>query len=218
MKKLLVFVILFSFSITVPAWATSSGLNNIPTADVVPEKVLVFQFIADVANNNTPGYTTGFKYGPAKNIEIGLDGNVFPQKGKRENLVAQGKIRFELNESLAFAAGIANLGDRARAGREFPYGVFSQDFGFLRAHFGGTSQHDNEGVFAGIDKTISFLYHDLTLRGDIIQTNDQDDATTSVGFIYDIGNDFLIESWASFPTQSGKEDTLTMKLNYVIKF
>jgi hypothetical protein len=218
MKKFLVCVTFFSLFISVASWATSTGLNNIPTADVVPKNVLVFQFISNFANNNTPAYTTGFKYGPVKNIEIGLDGNIFPQKGETESLVAQGKLRFELSDSLAIAGGIANLGDRARSGREFPFGVLSQDIGFLRLHFGGTAQKDNEGFFGGIDKTFTFLDRDLTLRSDIIQTNDQDDIMTSAGFIYDLGNNFLIESWMSFPTESGEEDVLTVKLNYVIKF
>ena len=218
MKKFLVCVALFSLFISVASWATPTGLNNIPTADVVPKNVLVLQFISNFANNSTPAYTTGFKYGPAKNIEIGLDGNIFSQKGKTETLVAQGKLRFELSDSLAIAGGIANLGDRARSGREFPFGVLSQNLGFLRLHFGGTTQKDNEGFFGGIDKTFTFLDRDLTLRSDLIQNNDQRDTTASVGFIYDIGNNFLVESWMSFPTESGKEDVLTVKLNYVIKF
>ena len=218
MKKLFVYVVLFSFIITVPVWATSTGLNNIPTADVVPKDVLVFQFISDFANNSTPAYMTGFKYGPAKNIEIGLDGNIFPQKGKTETLIAQGKLRFELSDSLAIAAGITNLGDRDKAGAEFPFAVLSQDLDFLRVHFGGTSQDDNEGFFAGLDKTIQFLDRDLTLRSDIIQVNNQNDTITSFGFIYDIGNNFLVESWMSYPSETDKEDGLTVKLNYVIKF
>jgi hypothetical protein len=217
MKKCFCRVTPFVLLITTPLWATSTGLNNIPTADVVPEDVLVYQFISDFANDNTPAYMTGFKYGPARNIEIGLDGNIFPQKGNTETLVAQSKLRFELSESLAFAGGITNLGDRDRAGREYPFGVLSRDCGFLRVHFGGTIQKDNEGFFGGIDKTFKFLDRDLTLRSDIIQTNDQHDTTTSAGFIYDLGHNFLVESWMSFPTQSGREDVTTVKLNYVIK-
>jgi hypothetical protein len=90
--------------------------------------------------------------------------------------------------------------------------------GFLRVHFGGTGQDNNEGFFGGIDKTFSFLDRDLTLRSDIIQANDQHDTTTSVGFIYNLGNNFLLESWMSLPSESGKEDVFTVKLNYVIKF
>ncbi len=84
MKKLLVYVVLFSFFVTVPVWATSTGLNNIPTADVVPEKVLVFQYFGNIADDNKPDHFTGFKYGLMKNVEIGLDGRIFLKKQKRK--------------------------------------------------------------------------------------------------------------------------------------
>ena len=182
MKKLLVYVILFSFSITVPVWATSTGLNNIPTADVVPENVLVFQYFSELGNDNVPDHFVGFKYGLMKNIEVGLDGRIFPEKTKDENIVVQGKVRFELSDKLALGLGVTNLGDRDKAGAEFPFAVLSQDMDFLRVHFGGTSQDDNEGFFGGIDKTISFLDRDLTLRSDIIQVNNQNDTITSFGW------------------------------------
>ncbi|MHC4314851.1 MAG: hypothetical protein ACYSW3_20575 [Planctomycetota bacterium] len=125
MSKFFRYVILLYFFIVVPAWATSTGLNNIPTSDVVPEKVLVFQFISDLANNSKPDYSAGFKYGLMKNVEIGLDGRMFPEHASEETLVAQGKVRFDLSDSLAIAGGITNLGDRAQAGRESPFGVFN---------------------------------------------------------------------------------------------
>lgn len=218
MKKLFVYVTLFSLLTTVPVWATSSGLNNIPTADVVPENVLVFQYFGEFGNDNVPDHFAGFKFGPMKNIEVGLDGRIFPEKAKEENLVAQGKIRFELSDKLALGVGVANLGNRDKAGAEFPFAVLSQDLGFLRVHFGGTTQDDNKGFFGGLDKTLKFLDRDLMLRSDIIQVNNQNDTIASFGFIYDLGKNFLVESWMSFPTESGKDDTLTIKLNYVIKF
>jgi hypothetical protein len=197
---------------------TSTGLNNIPTADVVPERVLVFQYFSEFGNNNVPDHFVGLKYGPVKNVEVGIDGRIFPEKASEEFLVAQGKIRFELSEESAIALGITNLGDRDKAGNEAPFGVLSHDFDFIRVHFGGTIQNDNEGFFGGIDKTIKFFDRNLTLRSDIIQTNDQHDTTTSVGFIYDLGLNLLLESWMSFPSESGKDDVVTIKLNYVIKF
>lgn len=218
MKKLLISATLFLSIITVPGWATSSGLNNIPTADVVSEGTLVYQWFSHLANDSKPGHFTGFKYGLMKNIEIGMDGQVFPDKASEENLVAQGKVVLELCPSLAFAVGVTNLGDRAKAGYESPFGVLSKDFGFFRAHFGGTVQRNNEGLFAGIDKTVTFFDRDLTLRGDIIQTNDRDDTTMSAGFLYDIGHNFLLESWVSFPSESGKREVTTIKLNYVFTF
>ena len=218
MKKLLISAALFLSIVTVPGWATSTGLNNIPTADVVPERTLVYQWFSNLGNNSKPAHFSGLKYGLMKNVEIGLDGRVFPDKGTEENLVAQGKIALQLCPSLAFAIGVTNLGDRAKAGYEAPFGVLSKDFGFFRAHFGGTVQRKNEGIFAGLDKTFKFLNRDLTLRGDLIQTNDRDDITTSAGFLYDIGHNFLLESWVSFPTESGKEEVATIKLNYVFTF
>ncbi len=211
-------IFLTCFFMTAPLWATSTGLNNIPTADVVPERVLVFQTIGNFGNNNLTDYAAGFKYGLTKNVEIGLDGRIFPEKAENETLVAQFKVRFELNDYLSVAAGVTNLGDRAKAGREFPFAVLSQDLGFARIHFGGMVQHGNKGFFGGIDKTVDFLGRDLTLRGDIIQANDQRDTTTSAGFIYDLGSNLLIESWVSFPSETGKEEVYTVKLNYVIKF
>jgi hypothetical protein len=218
MQKLFVYVLLFSFLTNISVWATSTGLNNIPTADVVPEKVLVFQYYSELGNDNVPDHFAGFKYGLVKNIEVGLDGRIFPEKAKEENLVAQGKVRFELGDKLALGLGIANLGDRDKAGAEFPFAVLSHDLDFLRIHFGGTFQDDHEGFFSGIDKTIKFLDRDLTLRSDIIQVNNQNDTISSFGFIYDLGQNFLVESWVSIPTETGKEEAYTVKLNYVIKF
>ena len=163
MRKIFYCIILLCLLITEPLWATSTGLNNIPTADVVPENIPVFQFISNLANSNTPAYITGFKYGPAKNIEIGLDGNIFPQKGITETLVAQGKLRFELSDSLAIAGGITNLDDHARAGRESPFGVLSLDFGFPRAHFNVRIQRNNKGFCGGIDKVTKILVEVLCL-------------------------------------------------------
>lgn len=199
-------------------FATPTGLNNIATADVVSEKTLVLQTIVDVGENNKPDYTTGFKYGLYKNLEFGLDGRVFPEAKEQETIKAQIKYRLELDDKTALAFGIANLGDRAKLGWEDYYLAITRDFDFLRVHIGGTLQRDNEGGFAGLDKTIKLLDRDLTLRTDLIQTNDAHDATGSIGFIYDVGYNFLVESWASFPTQSGKDTVTTIKLDYVIQF
>ncbi len=199
-------------------WATPSGLNNIPTADVVPEKVLVVQGIVEVGEDNKPDWFAGFKYGLIKNLEVGLDGRIFPEPALEETLKGQVKYRIPFSDQTAMAIGVANLGDRARLGWEDYYLAVSHDFDLFRFHVGGTFQKDNEGGFAGLDKTFLLFERDFTLRTDIIQTNDGHDTANSAGFIYDLGHNVLLESWASFPTQSGKEDVITVKLDYVIKF
>ena len=218
MRRLLLFLGLFIFSAPSFLWATPTGLNNISTADVVPEKVLVFQAFTEIGEDNKPDYFTGFKYGPIKNLEIGIDGRIFPEAANEETTTFQAKYRVEFSDNFSLALGISNLGDRAKTGWENPYITATYDFNFLRLHLGGTAQRDNEGGFAGLDKTIKFFNRDFTLRGDLIETNDDHDVTLSAVFIYDLGYNFLLENWISFPTQSGKEDVVTLKLNYVINF
>lgn len=216
--RYVLFVLFCIVLVQAAAWGSATGLNNIPTTDVVPENVLVFQYWNNFGNDDVSDNFMGFKYGLMKNVEIGLDGQIFPEKAKNETLVMQGKIRFDLDDQLAVAFGITDLGDRAKAGKEFPYGVLTYDFGFLRTHFGGTTKDDNEGFFGGLDKTFQFLDRDFMFRADILEVNDQNDTLSSVGFIYDLGSNFLIESWVSFPSETGKDDYYTVKLNYVIKF
>ncbi len=216
--RCVLFVLFCIVLVQAAAFGSATGLNNIPTADVVPENVLVFQYWTNLGSDNVPDHFTGFKYGLMKNVEIGLDGQIFPERAKNETLVMQGKIRFDLDDKLAMAFGIADLGDRARAGKEFPYGVLSYDLGFMRTHFGGTTKDDNEGFFGGVDTTFKFLDRDFMFRADVLQVNNQNDTLSSVGFIYDLGSNFLIESWVSFPSETGKQDFVTIKLNYVIKF
>lgn len=216
-RKILAFSV-FLLLVAQYCWATPTGLNNISTADTVPEEVLVFQAFTEIGKDNKPDYFVGFKYGLLENLEVGLDGSIFPEPALEETVKAQAKYRFELGNNISLALGIANLGDRARLGWEDYYLVFTQDLDFMRIHLGGTAQRDNEGGFAGVDKTLKFLERDFTLRSDIIQTNDAHDITVSAGFIYDLGYNFLVESWMSFPAQSGREDTVILKFNYVIKF
>ena len=101
MRKVFILSILLMGFAVLPVWATSTGLNNIPTADVVPYNVLVFQYFGDFGNDNVPDHFAGFKYGLAENIEIGLDGRFYAEKSLNEWLVAQGKVRFDLASDLA---------------------------------------------------------------------------------------------------------------------
>jgi hypothetical protein len=210
------FLILSNFAPS--ASATPTGLNNIPTADVVPEQTLVLQGFGNLANHTRPDWWGGFKYGPIENLEIGFDAQLNPKPADEGALVGQLKYRVELQEKTSVAAGVANIGEKKRSGEVDYYAVLSQDLGAFRAHLGGTLQRDNEGFFAGLDTTVPLFERDFTLRSDLRQTNEHDDLLGSLGFIYDLGGNFLLETWGSFPTQDGAENTLTLKLNYVISF
>jgi hypothetical protein len=198
--------------------ATPTGLNNIPTADVVPEQTLVFQAFGNFSGSTRPDVWAGFKYGLLTNLEIGFDGQVNPDPSDEGALAGQANYRFTIGDSSALGVGVANIGDEDRNGEVDYYAVFSQDLGAVRLHLGGTLQQDNEGIFAGLDTTWPVFERDFTFRSDIRQTEERDEQLGSAGFIYDLGMNMLLEAWGSFPSRGGDEDVATVKLNYVIVF
>ncbi len=199
-------------------FASPSGLNNIPTADVVPQHVLVLQGYGFMAEGSRADWWGGFKAGPLKNLEVGIDGQLNADPFSDGALAGQFKYRYQPLDGTALAAGMANIGDTDRSGEIDYYAVVSQDLKYLRAHLGATFQKDNEGIFAGLDSTFPLFERDLTLRTDLRQTNGRDDLLGSLGFMYELGWNFILETWGSFPTQNDAEKTLTLKLNYVIEF
>ena len=197
---------------------TPTGLNNIPTADVVPERTLVFQAFGFLADGTRPDWWGGFKFGAWKNLEVGFDGQLNAESSGDAVLAGQVKYRIPLWERSAVGLGIANIGDKDRNGETAYYAVLTHDLKVLRAHIGGSFQKDDEGVFGGLDKTLDLFDRELALRTDIRQINERDDLLTSVGFIYDLGMNVLLETWGSFPSDSKDEEALTIKLNYVVSF
>ncbi|UCC68484.1 MAG: hypothetical protein JSV79_00680 [Armatimonadota bacterium] len=195
--------------------ASPSGLNNIPTADIVPEGILVWQAWGTFAEDADDTYVAGLKFGPAKNIELGLDHKL--GSGDSGPLAFQGKYRFFTNESgLSATLGLANVNtDRDQGGPNFPYAALTQDFGGVRGHLGYEWQDDNEGLFLGLDHPAQM---DLTLRADWTQTDDGEESMSSIGFIYTGSDPFLVEAWASFPTAAGADTSWTLKFDYVIPF
>jgi hypothetical protein len=198
------------------AWGSASGLNNIPTADVVGERHVVLQQWTNFGTNQGPTQYIGVKGSPYKNIEVGLDGKIGPTHDVRGPLLAQGKIRVPVEQwGTAFALGAANMnGDSDRAGRIFPYAVVSQEITKLaRTHFGFDWQDDNEGFFAGLDTTIPLFDRDFVPRIDVIQSNHRRDLLGSVGFLYSMHQYFILEGWYSFSTDSAGVETFTVKVN-----
>ena len=195
--------------------ATPTGLNNIPTADVVPAHVLVWQAFAQFGEDRAPAWFAGFKYGPAENCEVGLDDTV-TGAGSAGGPTLQAKYRLELNASAALALGAANVSDDpSRHGELFPYGVVSAEAGSARLHLGRSWQSGNQAWFAGIDRSVS---PELTLRADWIQTSDGDECVKSLGFIRSLGPRWLLEAWALFPSEDGASTDYIVKLDWVIPF
>jgi len=193
--------------------ATPTGLNNIPTAEVVPQRVLVLQGFSQFGTDLSPGWFIGAKYGPARNLEVGVD-DTAAGTGSSAGPVLQGKLRLPLGSKRALALGAANLsGDIGRNGEIFPYLVVSAGFKAFNAHLGHSWQKDNRAWFVGIDHAVN---RKLTLRADWIEANDGEDSLASLGFIQQIDSRWLVEAWSSLPSESGRHTSHIVKLDYVI--
>ncbi len=198
------------------ALATPTGLNNIPTADVVPRNVLVLQSWVNFGSGLDTGWAAGAKYGPAENWEVGLDGGL-TGPGSGGGPVFQAKYRVPLEKGARLAAGVANLsGNRDFHGGYFPYAVASVPIAErANGHLGYSFQSATRGLFLGADVTVGRAF---TLRSDWIHTDDGDESVASLGFITPVTSDFLVEGWASFPTAPGAETNYILKVDYVIPF
>jgi hypothetical protein len=212
-----------------PVFATSTGLNNIPTADTPGDRELVFQSFVNIRDERHDDYFLGFKGGlrPWKvRFEYGADGRI--GEGTSQPAVLQFKFAVALSELFEYeqelpmvAVGVVNLGltsdDRDEVGQPATFPVVTQDFGWFRAHAGYLFQHNNNAAFFGFDKTIELFERDLMLRTDFIQIEDGAQWLGSAGFIYFIHEHFALESWASIPFEHG-EPTFTLKMNVIFSF
>ena len=220
------------------AWGSPSGLNNIPTTDVVPEKKLVLQTWLNLAENMHPQQYVGFKAGPLKGVEFGVDWKA--NDNVHGHATLQAKYGFDIKKDLLRGViGIADLSDDCEHnGYYFPYAATSLDIDIFRLHFGYAPQPHNERFFAGIDKTFPFLNRNLQLKGDAIHINDREDVLFSAGFLYELApldngggaapegllgvldkflRNIILEGWVSMPS-TGDQEVFTLKVNYVISF
>jgi len=141
------------------ALATPSGLDNINTADTVPQGTAVVQTYSTMGENRQQDFNLGFKTGiDAKivQIEVGADSHIVPGAGGP--VVAQAKVAYAFGQGLpTVALGAANIGfdqyQRDRTGDVFGYAVASENFGFFRLHGGCGYQQNDALPFVGIDKT-----------------------------------------------------------------
>lgn len=206
--------------------ATPTGLNNIPTADVAPENILVLQQFSTYADNKLPVHSLGAKFGLGEfqlggfvqGIEIGVDGQFASTTKPRAATAGQAKYRLELiKETTALGIGIANITGEKHQDL-FPYVVLSHNFRLFRLHAGYKWPTDNQGGFWGIDVPLKQLVtQDITLRTDLIHFNDRRHVLGSLGFIWVLPWNFLLESWVSLPS-NGDKRAFTLKFDYVIDF
>lgn len=164
MKKVLLFVMLLSFIVTLPVSATPSSIIWIPSTDIQPQdKVhLGIDNYATVKGGTTGASTTpdyGLTWG-LKNAEIGIDYIA----SQANPLYFNGKIHLigKTSTDLNIVAGVYNVGTTNTTNQEVKYLLTSQTaadgsryslgYGIGRKAVLGS---DNKMVLASIDKQLN---------------------------------------------------------------
>lgn len=233
--------------LTAAAFASPSGLNNIPTADTAPMGTFVLQTYGTVGGFADGDFNLGFKTGldfKVVKFELGADSHIYPHQGGP--VTVQGKIAVPLGEHLpTLALGAANVSfsdhDRRRAGDEFFYAVATEDLGWFRVHGGCASQDGDALPFAGIDKTFRYTKSVAASDGKAVADGKSGKTTMetktidlftlrgdvieqrdsswlySAGVLVPVCKYFVFETWANFP-DNGDSPSWTIKGNFVIRF
>jgi len=224
MKKTALPILAF-FTFSLLGTATPTGLNNIPTADTVPHRVVAVQSFSSFgagANQfaaNGPGefsYWMGFKAGYGfswANFEMGLDSPLAPRE--TGPLVFQTKANMTPWKNGVIALGVANVGltDSAISGKPFTYAMIAQDFGFIRAHVGYGLQTKSNSLLLGVDRTWKVWGRHLNLNADLVQGGNQSFWLPALGFKFDPVDYIVLEAWSNFP-ERGKPSYIG-KINLV---
>ena len=208
--------------------ASSSGLNNIPTADTAPHRTLVFQGYPTFGAHRRPIHFAGFKFGIdpwqqsrwRNRFEFGLDS--YLGSGDAGPAVLQFKVTTQPCASgPALTAGVANMAstskDRLRAANRSSMAWSPK----TSACYGSTEatqrRRDNNTVLIGADRNFKLLNRDLIVRGDAVQIERRKNCLASFGGLYAFSKHLVLESWWNQPAH-GSPGSITIKLNFVIVF
>ncbi len=200
--------------------ATPSGLNNIPTADIVPHRtvaVQVFDTVGAGPHDFWSGFKTGWQFPElGLDLEWGLDSHLAPEPAGP--LLFQTKVGFEPWKDGAVALGVAGvaLTDTARSGDPFSYAILSQNVAFARLHLGYGLQTGGNTVLLGIDRDVTFLERNLNLNADLVQTGDGDGWLPALGLKYALTENVVFESWTNLPDEGSA--SVMLKLNFVFTY
>jgi hypothetical protein len=227
MKQTTRAILVGAFTVATSAVGTPTGLNNIPTADTVPNRTVAVQYFSSFGGANQfatgePGKTSewlGFKTGwdlKPFHLEWGMDSPL--GTGLSGPLFFQTKARIQPWEDGMFALGVAGvaLTDQNRAGDPFTYAMLWHDFGVARFHAGYGYQTNASSYLFGIDRTWKIFERNFNLNADLVQSRDQRGLITAVGAKYDLTKHIVLETWANFPDRD--RVSVIAKINFVFTF
>jgi len=180
------------------AFAAPSGLNVIPTADVLPAGGVSLETEFTGADLPVDGECDGYllaQVGLGGGFEAGVDRCFDGSKGTWLNV----KYRFsaESKGPPAFAAGIQNVGTGSDSQ---PYVAASKSLGGARVHFGMISIEDEVQGVLGLDRALS---KQLTFQADYISGADN---SVSIGGALLVGETLTLTAVRLISNSSSAEN------------
>lgn len=210
--------------------ASSSGLNNIPTADTAPHLTLVIQGYSSFGARRLPDHFAAFKFGVdpwpkqmwRNRFELGLDNSIANRNAGPG--VVQAKWATQPGPAWpAFSVGVTNLAstmeERRQVGEPFSFVIVSQDLKLLRLHGGYALQagHNNTAM-VGLDKSIVARHREFIIHADALQTDRQQNWAVSFGGMFIVSKFFALESWVTQPIHSRPPSHIVkMDLSFLLR-
>ena len=193
------------------AFASPSGLNNIPTADTCTPGILVMQAYSNTRSEGGASFSVGAKYGVVKGIEVGVDYQLAPE-GSTGPLNGQVKGAWWTEDgTTGLCLGLAGITNDWDEHHPFPYGVISHKFSPLdRGHIGYAPQKDAQQFFLGYDHQ----FPGALLRTDFVRDTDNDVSMYSLGALVPTSWGAW-EGWVSRVDTDEDDDTVfTLKVDF----
>jgi hypothetical protein len=197
-----------------------TNLNDIPIAEVLAWRSVEFSAWVTTGEREEPVWWGVVNVGLLDYAEVGLYNMLGPSDEDQGDLRFFGKFVYPLGEGMPnLGAGLQNVtGDEDDNGNIDPYLVVAHDFGPVRGHLGYSFQDDDEAFFAGLDTSFDFLESPAMVGLTVLQTDDGDEWLISAGFEYQLPMSFVLESWYTWTTVDEAENTITIRLNWVVAF
>jgi len=197
-----------------------TNLNDIPIAEILAWRNVELSTWVTTGQRGEPDWWGALNVGVLDYVEVGLYGMLGPTDEPQGDVRFFGKFVYPLGDGLPnLGAGLQNLtDDEDTNGNVDPYLVITHDFGPVRGHLGYSFQDDDEAFFAGVDTSFSFLELPATVGLDLLQTANGDEWLVSAGFKYQLPMSFVLESWYTWTTVDEAENTITIRLNWLISF
>lgn len=191
--------------LALPAFACYTGMNVIPTVDMVGQGALRLDLLieGDVKGIKSDTWILNSQYGLSENFEFGIDHDFSDGASPRNLLNAKYLIPASAALKLPIALGVCSVADHSKADL---YAVTAYQSRIARLHFGVGRLSSKDEWFVGADKEVGTQ----TLMLEYVHGRDN---SLSLGTAFDLTKNLALSTSFVHPND-GSADRFVMYLGY----